>query len=551
MGSVEAATARAPGDERQLWQVAIAACLVFVASRYFYPDFLDNEFIYSLTPIKLLNPGFLPRDQFLDRVYPFFLYFDGLTAPLYALLGYLPAVLLLRLLIWWFQVWALSRLARTLGLKWWGFALLFVLWMNVEQTLVAGDWIIRSANSKPVAYGFVFLALDSLLNGRHRAAGIFGGLATVMHVIVGFWANAALFLALALTGPRLGRLARLKQYLVPAGIVSAVGLLPPLYGEVLNGGQKLAEGSSFEIARWSVLLANPFHLDPDHFMTGYETVKVAVFFTVTLLALRYLVKPGISRAMAWFAGFLCLFFVSGLVARRLEWYWYLKYYPFRLADSFVPLFFWMTFVLAFQGAAQRLGRRGILLVFTVPLTIGVANYLVDRCEDQPGYELSLASFTKAMLWTEPRMTLSHLKEKVVDWRRFLGDAQPDDAEEMYRWIRGNTPENALFISLPWDMSFSLKARRSEFVAIKPPPNARIYDWMKKISLVNGGPLQTVGFAVYAELKKNYPRLTGEEVGKIASDNNVDFFLTNAEKAYDFPLVHSNATLRLYDLRRRG
>ena len=148
-------------------------CLLFVMSRYYMPDFFDNEWVYSINPIRILNPSFLSKDFVAVEINVFFLVYDTIVSPLYYIFDYLTATFICRVAIWIFQIWALSRLSKTLGITWWGFILLFVLWLNVEQTLVAGEWIIGSANAKPVSYGFVFLALSSFLQNRLIWSGIF------------------------------------------------------------------------------------------------------------------------------------------------------------------------------------------------------------------------------------------------------------------------------------------------------------------------------------------------------------------------------------------
>jgi len=530
------------------YRFAIVISLLFVMTRFFVPDFFDNEWIYSINPIKLLNPRFLSHDFFSDKIFPFFLFFDALTSPFYYFFDYLTAVFILRILIWSFQLWALSRLTKTLGITWWGFIVLVVIWLNVEQTLAAGDWIIRSANSKPVAYGFMFLAINNLLNNRLKWAGIFSGITISFHILVGFWSTIGLLLTLIVSKYRTINIKEVMSFCIFALLLALPGILPAVFGEFFNYYLNNSQLAASEVARLSVVLANPNHLDPKHFLKGLEYLKVSLFFISTILMMNYLAPRDKARQMALFVLFLCIFFISGVIARHAEWYRFLKYYPFRLADSFVPITFWMGFVIFFQKMIQRFEKNRIFLILTIPIIIGVANYLIDQCDKKPRYHLSLASFTEAMLHTEPRNTAYQIREKGKEWYRFIFNRKLSDLEEVEFWIKDNTPQDSIFISLPWEQSFSLKAQRSEFVAVKPPPNARIIEWMERIETVNRGPLQAVGIGIFYELLKNYPQLTEKEIIYIKCKYGADYFLTNAKINFKFEVAHRNNSYVLYKIK---
>lgn len=537
-----------PAAGKRGYRIALGVSLLFVMSRSFYPDFFDNEWIYSLNPIKLMHPGLFANDFFLADFYPFFLFWDALTAPLYYVFGDLAAVLILRLAIWSFQLWALSRLARTLGIVWWGFIALVVVWLNVEQTLAAGAWIILSANSKPVAYGFLFLALNSLLRCKARNAGIFAGLSGTFHVIVGFWACSALLATLAVLHLRDREKWRdIWRFGLFAFLFALPGIVPPLLGELKGMVDPAYAGVAGEVAKINVVFANPFHMDPLHFMTGLEPLKVAVFFVVTpLLVLKFL-PAEYGKKLAIFLVILCVFFVSGIVGRYAEWFGYLKYFPFRLADSLIPLTFWIALVLAYQQLVARYRRQTaalVALVLCIPLTIGFARYILNLCE--PVESRTPESFVSTMSRTEPRLTAYHVRERGREWARFLR-GEETDLESMLSWVNENTPEESVFIRMPWESQFSIKAQRSDFVSIKPFPGPKILEFMERIETVNRGKFETAGHEMFAELRQNYPKLTPEEVAGIKCRWGADFFLTNAVQEHPFPVTHRAGAYTLYEI----
>lgn len=530
---------------------AIAICLFFVMTRYFCADFFDNEWIYSLNPIKLLDREFLSNDFFMKQIFPFFLFYDILTLPFYYFFDALTAVLILRVLIWTFQIWALSRLTRTLEITWWSFILLFVVWLNVEQTLVAGEWIFRSANAKPVSYGFVFLALDSLLKGKLKRTGAFCGLAISFHVLVGLWSTMALFCAIISTRYKSIQVKKVISFCIVVAVLVMPGLTMAIYGEFLNhtnGNLSIPSSEvALRVARHSVLIAIPFHLDPKYFMTGLEYLKVGLFFLLPVLMMNYLLPKEKARPLIVFIFFLFIFFILGLVSRYAEWYRFLKYYPFRVADAFLPLSFWLAFVLLSQKIFCKLKWKAMFSFLLIVLVIGLASYLIELCEPKPRYALTPKSLAKAMLRTEPRLTAYWIRERGKEWYKFFFNREISNFEEMAFWIRESTPKDSVFIVPPWATSFHLNARRSMFVTIAPPPNADPSEWSEKVKLLNRGPLSSVGWGVYRELMQNYPQLTENEILHIKQTYGADYILITSEANFRFEVVHENKSFSLYKL----
>ena len=343
-----------------------AICFLFVATRYFFPDYYDNEWAYTLGPIRIVNPNFLINDSFIGGISSTFSVYNIIVSPLYLFLSYLNATLVCRLSIWAFQIWALLRLSRTVGLSWWASVLLFVLWLDVEQTLVAGEWIIECATAKPVAYGFVFLALDSLLKEKLKLSGVFCGLAISFHLAVGIWSALALSAAILMTRYKNMERKEILLFCGSGAMLSLPGLLPALKNMLRAGPEVNIISSGAEAAKVSVLVANPFHLDPAYFMSGLEHLKVVLFFIITLILLRHLLSEGTARIFTAFIVFLFAVFVAGFVARYFEGYSFLQYYPFRVMDAFLPLSFWMGVTLLFQKVFYKLQKKKIALIFGYP-----------------------------------------------------------------------------------------------------------------------------------------------------------------------------------------
>jgi hypothetical protein len=453
--------------------------------------------------------------------------------------------LILRVLIWAFQLWALERLCRRLGLQPWATLLALVLWLNVEQTLVAGEWIIGCASAKPVAYGFLFLALEATLSGRPAAAGVFSGLATCFHVLVGGWATAALAGAVLVSTPRDRRIRTVLRFGLPAAVIGLVGLAPGL--REVFAGSPATSGEAAERARLYVEWLNSYHVDPAYFMSPAEYVKIMAYGAVTLVAVFRLARSGHRTLLVSFLGLLALIFAGGLLARGLEWWGVLKYYPFRVADGLYPLAFWVSVAGVVQLAVSRVGRPGWLLVAAALPFASLVRHVNDRLGPTDSREERASPLT-SLLRSEPRMSAYWLRETGREWLSHARGEPLDDLDPMLTWIRAETPQNAIFIIPPWRDDFTLRARRAEFISSKTPVTERIAEYRDRLEALNGGPITSVGRAIFRDLRRNYPALTPEQIRAATARFGGDYILTPTEYGGTLPLAHEAGPWRLYALR---
>ncbi len=528
---------------RHSW-VPVTASVLFIMTRYLVPHYIDNETVYALGPIKILHPGFLPNHPFLQRFNPFFWVYDTLSSPLYVALDWLWATLLLRVLIWVFQLWALGRLCRTLGMAWWGLPLLVMLWLNVEQTWVAGEWIIGCASAKPVSYGFVLLALEATLRGDLRRSGWCSGLAACFHVLVGGWSAFALGAAILVRYRTDRPLQRLATYGVPMAGLALLGLIPAVLS-ILTSPAGTA-GAAAETARLYVTWITPFHLDPDYFIGDLEWLKLPLYAVATFALIWRFTPREKGQVLVPYLAALAAVFIAGLLARRVEWYPVLKYYPFRVADGMFPLTFWIGVVLLLHRAASRVGRYAPLMLLATPLMASGVKYLNNVLEPAPNQDPAL-TLERALLASEPRATAYWTRETGREWWDVLAGRQRTDLEEMEDWIRHHTDQAGVFIIPPWEDSFTLGARRAEFISWKTFTVERMAEWKDRFEAVNRGPSKEVGRAVLQEIRANYPRLTTEQILTIRRRYRVDYFLTTSDLPVGFPLIHQVGPWHLYQL----
>jgi hypothetical protein len=521
--------------------------MLILCLRFLSPDYVDNETLYAIGPIRMLQPGFLAGHPFSPRVNLFFVVFDAFAAPFYLLLAPLTATILLRILIWAFQVWALWRLLETLGLRWWAMPLLLLLWLDTEQTLVAGEWVFGCASAKPVGYGFLFLAIREALLERDRQAGWFAGLAISFHVLVGGWGAAALAVAILLRPSTRPRGRRFLDYGVRTGLAALPGLLPAAIQTLAGGSVTGSAGSGAEAARIDVTIVNPFHLDPAFFLSAPEGVKLLLYLIATLALCWFLLPRRAAVTVVAFLTTLAMCFAFGLLARELEWYPILKYYPFRVADGLYPLFFWLGVSLTLQRLALRTRQWAVPVVAVTSLLllagIGAINAALESSPRQ-GTPVTLGH---RLTHGEPRLSLYWAREKLRAWQRHFRGEDRDDFARLEDWIRNNTPTDAVFVIPPWQYSFPLRARRIEFVTFKSSANTGYQGWLARWAAVNGGPVDSVGFGMVREARETYPRLSAAQLLEIRARWRTDYVVSTADYDGAFLPVHRVGNWRLYQL----
>lgn len=521
-------------------------CFLIIMSRWLLPEFIENESIYSVHPIKLLDSNYLINDLFLGGISYYTLIFSAATMPLYALFDPLIAVMIIRCLIWIFQLWALAKLSKTLGLKWWSFIIFILLFINTPFK-IAGEWIIGSAASKPLAYGFIFLSLDALLKNHVKKAGIFTGIAVSLHILVGGWSASALFLTIIINCLSNKRYKDIIYFGLYSFILSMPGFIPALlrvFGVI--GKKTLEVNSTIPIENSDkiyVTFANPFHLDPSFFIQGGEIIKVIIVFFAPILLYKIFLKKEYASTMNKYLLILTGVFIVGVIAGKLEFYKFIKYYPFRVADGLLPLNLWIGFSLLVQSLFKKFKYNIIMSFAVVPFMIIACNYLIDVSEPSRRYK----DFRTLVRHTEPRETPYRMKDTLIRLYDKFVNGKKDSFEEIAGWIYLNTPKDAIFITPPIKYEFALIAQRAQIVTYKcVPVNKKVILWKHRMEDLNGGKFKQEGKNwMYKELKINYPKLEENAIRDMKNKYNAEFILTTNKEYKGFDIIYENELYTLY------
>ena len=307
-----------------------------------------NEAHYIGKAIHYWQPDWIPGDPFLesrDAHWTFYFVFGWLSffcSPMaMAWTG--------RIVAWGLLAWSWQRLSYVLiPVRWVAIPTALALAYYIESFSMAGEWLIGGIEGKSLAYPFVFFALEAILRRRWNRAGIFLGIATALHVLVGGWVTliaGVLFFASGdwqkrrqtTDGGRQQRLYIPFVGIIVGGLTALCGLIPVLTLDADVSKEIISEAHQIYVFK-----RLPHHLVP-YLIKETFLLRFALLTVIWILLCRHL---GGGRRQRIFNGFIwgtlglaaigmiLAYSLSGnkeLSASLLRFYW------FRLSDIAVPM----------------------------------------------------------------------------------------------------------------------------------------------------------------------------------------------------------------------
>ena len=442
---------------RGLLLLAAVALVVLLAD-----CFDTNEADKLPMALQRVQPSWLPGDWYLNQPQPHQGLFLAVAGRVVRQVGFVAGALLIRLA--GYGIWCAGALAVAdqlgLGLPWLLGAL--ALWLP-RQGMVAGEWMLGSAEPKTFAYGLLLLAFASWRRGRPAWAGLQAGLAGSAHVLVGGYGALSLGgLALLQPGRRRWRALALA---VPAAALGAWALYGPVLGRLRGLGAAAPPPPWGLSATWLYgPFRHPHHLMPATWGAGW-LLALAVLLAWGLLryGLALARLPAAERRACqdlWlWAGLALVPFGAGLLVSlvdpnaRL-----LQVYPFRLADTLVPL------------VVVLLGAR--LLQALVP-----PRWLA-------GWRRGLAGAALALLLALAAL-LSSRGAVLQPWRAF---APPAQKALLYQALIARTPPGGRVLTPPGGFSdLALRTGRAQVVQFRQVPAslALLGEWARRLGALAG------------------------------------------------------------------
>ena len=464
---------------RGVLEVLLILTLFFVAHGDLPPDV--NEGHYLGKAKHYWNPAWCPEDHFLNSA--------DAHVVFYWTIGWLTKWLSLgsvawigRLLTWTLLAVGWYRLTRALVPKA-GIGLLTAACylLLLERAHLAGEWVVGGVEAKGFAYGFLLLAMEALVRNRWRIAWLLLGLATAFHVLVGGWAVVAAGFAWLVAPSDRESLKRMAPFIILGGCLGLPSLLPAL---LLTSGA--AAGDVAAANNIYVYQRLPHHL----LVTAFSTQRLFCHLTalvswVALLKLdkqpwegpyRRLMNLVMGAILISAVGLLLTLLLpqpSESAASLLRFYW------FRLADALLPVGLIFTVVRVIRQwsvATPRLAAYAVSLAIAGVSLYMAADYLQRRVDPRPAADRQ--SLPRARAGMEKTLQIYR------DW------------VNVCRWIRKETPPDAIFVTPRRQQTFKWYAHRGEVVCWKDVPQDALglVQWYQRSQDLFSGQVIPTGFA---------------------------------------------------------
>ena len=430
-----------------------------------------NEPHYLTKSRHFWDPSWCARDLFLQSSNVHWVFYATIGA-LTRVLSFEICAWIGRILIWggiaagWV---ALAR--RFVSCRWpvvWSAALFLGLALVGN---LSGEWLIGGAEAKGFAYAFLLLAVAFASSSQLLPAAAAAGLATSFHPVVGGWGIAALLFAAGWTliesrwRPGAATPADTDQNsskrcsnAIAAIVLATLCALPGLIPAVSMVLAKAPPETKRAADRIQVFERLNHHLDPMRF-TVHAWWMYGSLLAVWLLLQSWRSSPRELKFFNRFVAGTMLIAAGGLVVGfGPRWPSVLKFYPFRLVDTFLPMGVVFTLV-----AWWDVWRRQL------------SGGKVWRCAS------ALVGCVLTMIVLVEACRLPARDQNPTQWSA----QKHDDWRAVCQWMNQNTPVDALCLTPRLNYTFRWQAERAEYAIWKDCPQdaESLVEWKRRLGLI--------------------------------------------------------------------
>ena len=491
---------------------------------------IDNEVDVLPFAKQIVNRNWLPNDWYLNLDIGYRLPFSLFIGHLVSWLGFEAGGYVGRLLIYLILGIAFYTLFRALQLKF-PFGLLALLLFVSNQSLVAGEWIIDGAETKPIAYALAILSFAFFFRKRFLLGFAFAGAAISFHVLVGF--HALFCTAVAILLNKEWR-SQWRQYFIhswPFFITASFGLVAIT--------KQLFEQSNVDAHKaWEIYVQfrNPHHTLPSAW-DGSLWVGLLILAIGLFLVMYFVGRSDAVRFVSAYALGSVLLFLFGLTLFALGETTLLRYYWFRFADVMIMFLSTVLIALVLDGIGDgRIFTDRFLYQFQLKLQPKL-KYLLGRIAPT------------VIIYAAILMIFLSLYQLSTNYKNSR-QSNTEPRISAFEWISEYTPKEAIFLVDPGMFDFYLHAERAMFVSWKHVPNSAtdILEWYARIILCNGGRLpEKNGFDSVEELQSNFYKLDEKQIRQIADSYGISYYLGLPSQGLSFEMVYSNQSFAVYKI----
>lgn len=499
-------------DGWRQWLGWIVLLWLMLTANAFSLGFMGNEVDVLPSARQTVDPAWLPNDWYLNLDIGYRRPGNLMAGWLVSWLGFLPGAYVGRVVLYLFLAVALAAFFRALGLRLW-LALLVLTPFLIDQSLVAGEWIVGGVDTKTVAYSCAFLALAAFVRRRYTFGLAFAGAAVSFHVLVGLYALFCAVVAMTLLPAWRADWRTLLRWSWVFVLTGAFGLLAVF--EQLSPQTGVDTATAWQIY---VQLRVPHHVLPSAWHGYLWIVKLGLatlLFLVVLLGSR-------SQKMRFVAAYALagvVLFLVGLGIYAVGATALLRFYWFRFPDVMTP--FLATVLVAMLVDDFIDGR------------VAVRHEQLRAIVAHSGPVLVAAA---AVLFTLNSMRASAARPLT---------STATATRSTWEWIADNTDEQAVFLVDPSLADFYVTAQRAMFVSRKHSPQsaAEILEWRQRIKLASGD--DTSGLMAEDVEEDGFYLLSEVEIRQLATSYGISYYLGRPDQQLPFEPVFSNSEFTLY------
>lgn len=478
-----------------------------------------NELIYLPLMRSRVDPAYLAGDWTFGSGFGEHAVFNLVFGPLVDLIGIDWLAVVGRFASWFAIGWVVVSLGRRLGARWWASAGATVLLVGLNQSMgVGAEFLFSGFEAKSVAWPLLLAAVLAALDRRHWVVCVLVGLTFSFHPAIGLWGGGALLLSLlALKSTRSD-----TAKVLPLAALAALPGLIPLWSDFRNSSM------DSESAAFIVLSRIPHHADPAFFGERGPLI-LAAMLSFNLLWSWIHRSSFLPRLLGVFQLMLTAVFVSGVVARLLEWWEFLLLLPFRVMPIVVHLFFWLIIAGTLSGGPDR---RAWLRKTGQPehRSVATSSAIVAG---------GLSLVAVVALWNP----VVRVVDAVLDFPdRYASD--PTDLHTAMEWIAQNTDGSAVVATPPWVEETFYVTERPQFVSWEAVTYDRPQEWRTRLgrTVTDEDVFTNPRSSEEAEMAA-FESVSAEEWRRTATEFGVDYLLTTAE--LDLESVHSEGEWTVY------
>lgn len=492
----------------------------------------QNEGDLLACALQYVNPNWLPNDWYLNLKIPYRVPFNFLIGNVILSLGLWTTIVLGRCITYALFASFFLKIARQFNLHYITL-FIFLLYFLPNQSLAAGEWMVRDLETKVFAYASILFSSYFLWNKKYGWSLALAGVALSTHLLVGAYGGLCLLVTFVVFRERfISDFLKITKAIPLALLTGGWGLFA-----VVSHLFKKEVNPELSHKGWEyyVTFRVPHHTIPEWVIGEW------VMFTLFTLILIWVIVKSNQKVLRFFAIYTLAavgISVVGLLVYTFLPIANMKYYWFRLADVLLP-FFGSLLLLAmlkekwaarFNSWMNRTAFIKALLAYPKFLNVGLIALFFFI------FGISNKKKIKAVF------ELSNYTSNLIEEKSF--------DKEMVAWIKANTPQDAIFV-VPSFSNFYLECNRSVIAGFKfsPQDGEQIANWYERmVDLNNGKPFTKKSFEALREQQGNYAKIDDNHLKLLKEKYGATYYLAfNKKQELNAEMVYHTKRFILYKI----